>query len=183
MDFISFTEYESASPEVRREYDDQIAHNGRVTNMKRTLLHSVPAFKAYMEWYTLRDLVQPFIGERGVALFCYTISTGNRCLICSLFFRKIFVDWGEDPEALRLSEDEQLLADFGAAIGSNPHGIPKEIYERLGARYTEEQRVLLVAFAGIMAATNLFNTVARVPRDEVLANYETDAIRSFGHGN
>lgn len=183
MSFISFTEYESASPEVRREYDDQIAHNGRVTNMKRTLLRSVPAFKAYMEWYTLRDLVKPFIGERGVAVFCHAISTGNRCLICSLFFRKIFVDWGEDPEALRLSDDEKLLADFGAAISSNPHGIPQEIYERLAARYTEEQRVLLVAFAGIMAATNLFNTVARVPRDEVLATYETDAIRSFGHGN
>ena len=108
--------------------------------MKRTLLRSIPAFKAYMEWYTLRDLVQPFIGERGLALFCYTISTGNRWHICSIFFRKIFVDWGEDPEALHLSEDEKLLADFGAVIVSNPRGIPKEINERLAARYAEDVR-------------------------------------------
>ena len=58
------TEYETAGEEVRREYDDQVARHGRITNMKRTLLHSVPAFKAYMEWYTLRDLVVPFIGEQ-----------------------------------------------------------------------------------------------------------------------
>jgi len=51
------------------------------------------------------------------------------------------------------------------------HDIPEEIYTRLKASFTEEQIVLLVAFAGIMYATNLFNTVARVPLDEVLYPY------------
>jgi alkylhydroperoxidase family enzyme len=183
VSFLSFTEYESASPEVRREYDDQVAKHGRMTNMKRTLLHSVPAFKAYMEWYTLRDLIAPFIGERGVVLYSYAISYGNRCLVCSLFFRKVLVDWGEDPERPVLSDDERLLVDLGGGIAKDPHAIPEEIYARLSARYTEEQRVLLVAFAGIMAATNLFNTVAKVPLDEVLVGYRTDAIKEeFEHG-
>jgi hypothetical protein len=31
--------------------------------------------------------------------------------------------------------------------------------------------VLLLAFTGIMAATNLFNTIAKVPLDEALYNY------------
>lgn len=171
MSFISFT-----------EYDDQIARHGRITNMKRSLLHSVPAFKAYMEWYTLRDLIAPFIGERGVVLFSYAISYGNRCLVCSLFFRKILVDWGEDPERPALSEDEGLLVEFGSAIAQGPHGIPEEVYARLAARYTEEERVLLVAFAGVMAATNLFNTVAKVPLDEILVGYRTDDAKEFEHG-
>jgi len=182
MSFISFTEYEAASAEARREYDDQISRHGRITNMKRTLLHSVPAYKAYMEWYTLRDLIAPFIGDRGVALFSYAISYGNRCLVCSLFFRKIFVDWGEDPDNPKLDEAERLLVDFGSAIAKEPHEVPEEIYARLSELYTEEQRVLLVAFAGIMAATNLFNTVAKVPLDEVLVGYQSDAIKEFEHG-
>lgn len=172
MSFIPMTEYETAGDDARAEYDDQIAKNGRVTNMKRTLLHSVPAFKAYMEWYTLKDLLVPFTGERAVSIFSYAISTGNECLICGTFFRKILIDAGEDPENLILSDEEKLLRDFGLAIGRNPHAIPKEIYALLRERYSDQQLVLLTAFAGIMAATNLFNTVANVPLDEVLYTYQ-----------
>ena len=38
-------------------------------------------------------------------------------------------------------------------------------------KFTTEQIVLLISFAGIMYATNLFNTVAKVPLDEVLYKY------------
>jgi hypothetical protein len=172
MAFVSMTEYEIASAEVRAQYDDQVARHGRITNMKRTLLHSVPAFRAYMEWYTLKDLIVPFIGERAFSLFSYAISNGNNCLICSLFFRKILVDSGEDPDNPKLTDTERLLMDLGAHICTNPHDIPEEIYARLKASFNEERIVLLVAFAGIMYATNLFNTVARVPLDEVLYPYK-----------
>lgn len=88
MSFLPMTEYESSSEEVKREYEDQIAKHGRITNMKRTLLHNVPAFKAYMEWYTLYDQLVPVIGDRAISLFSHAISEGNECLICSIFFRK-----------------------------------------------------------------------------------------------
>ena len=58
--------------------------------------------------------------------------------------------------------------DFGAAICQDPHNIPGEIYKGLELRFTERQLVQLIAFAGIMYATNLFNTVAKVDLDEVL---------------
>lgn len=165
------TEYETAGEEVRREYDDQVARHGRITNMKRTLLHSVPAFKAYMEWYTLRDLVVPFIGERALSLFSYAISNGNNCLICSLFFRKILVDSGEDPDNPKLNDVERLLMELGRQIAVDPHAITDDVYDGLKLKFTEEQIVLLIAFAGIMYATNLFNTIAKVPLDEVLYPY------------
>jgi alkylhydroperoxidase family enzyme len=171
MSYLPMTDYETAAPDVKREYDDQIAKNGRVTNMKRTLLHNVTAFHAYMEWYTLKDEIVPFIGERGVSLFSYAISTSNDCLICSTFFRKILIDSGDDPDNPALSETEQLLMDFGHAIGRNPGAVDAVIYERLTKQFTTEQIVLLIAFAGIMAATNLFNTVAKVDLDEVLYKY------------
>lgn len=165
------TEYETAGEDVRREYNDQIARHGRITNMKRTLLRSVPAFRAYMEWYTLRDLIVPFIGERALSLFSYAISNGNNCLICSLFFRKILVDSEEDPDNPRLNDVERLLMELGRQIAVDPHAITDDVYDGLKLKFTEEQIVLLIAFAGIMYATNLFNTIAKVPLDEVLYPY------------
>lgn len=172
MNFISLTTYDSDNPLVRREYDDQIKKHGKITNMKRTLLHNVPSFKAYMEWYTLKDLIVPFIGERAFTLFSYAISSGNNCLVCSTFFRKILIDSHDNPDNPTLNEDERLLMDFGQAISVDPHNIPEELYNKLKAKYNEEQLVLLISFAGIMYATNLFNTVAKVPLDEILYAYK-----------
>ena len=114
MSFLPMTEYESSSEEVKREYEDQIAKHGRITNMKRTLLHNVPAFKAYMEWYTLYDQLVPVIGDRAISLFSHAISEGNECLICSIFFRKILIDSGDDPDNPHLSDTEKLLVDSAA---------------------------------------------------------------------
>ena len=171
MAYVPMTEYDSSPEEVRKEYDDQIAKHGRITNMKRTLLHDVPSFKAYMEWYTLYDGLRPVIGDRALSLFSYAISNGNDCLICSTFFRQILIDSGDDPDNPSLTEIEQLLMELGAAICQNPHEIPEEIYEGLKLRFTDKQIVQIIAFAGIMYATNLFNTVAKVDLDEVLYKY------------
>lgn len=174
MSYISMTEYENSPEEVKREYDDQISKHGRITNMKRTLLHNVPSFKAYMEWYTLYDELVPVVGERALSIFSYSISTGNDCLICGSFFTKILEDSGEDVSCLQLNETEQLLFDLGIAICNNPHDIPDEIYTALKEKFNEEQLVTILAFAGIMYATNLFNTIAKVDLDEVLYEYRPD---------
>ena len=174
MSYIPMTDYETASPEVKKEYDDQIAKHGRITNMKRTLLHNVPSFKAYMEWYTLYDELVPVIGERALSIFSYAISTGNSCLICGSFFTKILEDIGEDVGCLELDETEQLLFDLGLAIDNDPHNIPDEIYAALKSKFTDEQIVTIFAFAGIMYATNLFNTISKVDLEEVLYEYRID---------
>lgn len=171
MSYIPMTEYETADEDVRREYDDQIAKHGRITNMKRTLLHDIPSFKAYMEWYTLYDELVPVIGERAMTLFSYAISNGNNCLICTTFFRKIIIDSGERPEDPKLTETEKLLMDLGAYICKDPHNIPDEIYDKLKELYSDKIIVTLLAFAGIMYGTNLFNTIAKVDLDEVLYKY------------
>lgn len=175
MDYIPMTEYENSSPEIRAEYDDQIAKHGRITNMKRTLLQDELSFKVYMEWYSLYDeLILYGLTEREMTMFSYAVSTGNSCLVCGTFFRKILIDAGEDPSALKLSDSERLLVDFGTAITGDPHSIPDEIYAKLRKKYDDKTLTALIAFAGIMYATNLFNTVAKVPLDEVLYSYIND---------
>ena len=59
-------------------------------------------------------------------------------------------------------------------ITKNPHAIDEEIYRKLREKYDDKVLTQLVGFAGIMYATNLFNTVARVPLDDVLYSYMND---------
>lgn len=174
MSYINMTEYDTSSEAVRHEYDDQIKKHGRITNMKRTLLHNLPSFKAYMEWYTLYDELVPVLGERALSIFSYAISTGNDCLVCGSFFTKILEDNGEDVSCLELDEKEQLLLDLGTAISADPHNIPQGIYDGLKAMFSDEVIVTIIAFAGIMYATNLFNTITKVDLDEVLYEYRID---------
>lgn len=170
--FLPITSYDELGADGRAASDHHVEqYGGRITNMKATLLSHVPSFTAYMEWYTLRDELVPFIGERAVSLFSYAISDENDCLVCSVFFRRILIDNGEDPDNPQVTETEQLLIDWGRLIAANPAGIQNEFYARLEAAFSPQLRVLLLAFAGQMVATNLFNTVGRVPLDEVLYDY------------
>ena len=66
--------------------------------------------------------------------------------------------------------------DFVHAAGRDPHHISDELYAKLQAQFNTEQIVLLLAFTGIMAATNLFNTIAKVSLDEVLYKYTKQGI-------
>jgi hypothetical protein len=82
---------EAAAPDARAAAEAHVRTHARMTNMKRTLLHSLPAFKALMEWYPLRDTVQPFLGERLTTLYAHAISAETDCLICSTFFRRMLI--------------------------------------------------------------------------------------------
>ena len=42
-------EYDDAPPQTRAAHDQHQQHVGRITNMKRTLLRSPPAFDALMD--------------------------------------------------------------------------------------------------------------------------------------
>ncbi len=171
MSHISQMTYGEASPEVKEQFDYQIRKNGRITNMKKTLLHSLPAYRALMEWYTLRDEVEPFLGVRGVNFFCYAISTENNCLICSTFFAQILDELNIDFDAFAFSEKENAVIDYGKALVSSANNIPDQIFKQLKEFFNEEQIVALTAFGAIMIATNLINTALRVELDEELVPY------------
>ncbi|WP_431285672.1 hypothetical protein ACQW02_13055 [Humitalea sp. 24SJ18S-53] len=149
------------------------ATHGRITNMKQTLLHSVPAFHAYMEWYTQYDRLLPLFGERAVWLFCHAISSGTDCLICSTFFRRLLLDAGIKPGEYVANEKEALLSAFGrqflTAQGEGKSG--PVLWAKLNAAHPPAVLVDLVAFGGLMVATNLFNNMVGVQLDEYLEDY------------
>ena len=125
---------ETAPPASRQELERQIAEHGRTTNMKRTLARSPVALDALMTWYNLRDAVVPFLGERATMLFAHAISAGTDCLVCSTFFRRILIEWGEDPESLRLDDWERTIVDYGRQLAVDPHGVSDELFSGLADR-------------------------------------------------
>jgi alkylhydroperoxidase family enzyme len=149
-----------------------------MTNMKRTLLHSMPAFHALMEWYPLRDSVQPFLGERLTTLFAHAISAETDCLICSTFFRRMLIQTGENPERLKLDERETAVLEFGRALAASPFKVPDEVYRRLESYFSPAQIVALTAFGALMVATNVVNNALEVELDEYLQPYRKGARES-----
>lgn len=171
MAYISQVVYEEATKEVRDQFDEQVQKNGRITNMKKTLLHSLPAYHALMEWYPLRDAVREFLAERAVNFFCYAISTENQCLICSMFFKQILDDLQIDFDSFAFTEEEELIMAYGRALVIGPHQLPTELMDRLKQSFNETQIVELTAFGSLMIATNLINTALQVELDDILIPY------------
>jgi alkylhydroperoxidase family enzyme len=168
-------DYARANEEAREAHDTHQRDQGRITNMKRTLLQSVPAFHALMGWYPLRDAVRPFLGDRLTTIFAHAVSSENECLICDTFFRRILVDAGEDPDALVLNEMEREVVAYGRALAHSPHRVPDELWEPLATRFNHEQLVALTAFGALMIATNVINNALQVPLDDYLEPYRTGA--------
>lgn len=171
MAYISQLPYDNASAEEKARIDKLMEGNGRLTNMKLTLLHSEPAFHALMEWYTLERELEKFLPERTINFFSYAISNENDCLICNTFFTQILVDAGIDFDTFAFSEEEKLLIDYGRAIVQDANRVPSEIFDDLKKHWNEEQIVLITAFATIMIATNLINKTLQVELDERLIPY------------
>ena len=62
MSRIPPIDYDTASEAVRAEHDRELQLRGRMTNMKRVLLHSPAAHRIYAEWFTLYDALLPVLG-------------------------------------------------------------------------------------------------------------------------
>jgi alkylhydroperoxidase family enzyme len=177
MPRIEPVEPSEAEPEARAELDRQLAANGRLTNMKRTLAHSATALHALMTWYPLRDRVVPFLGERATTLFAHAISARTDCLICSTFFRRILVESGEDPDAPALDERERVVVDYGVQLATDANQVSDELYGRLAAFLAPTEIVDLTAFGALMIATNVVNNALRVDLDGYLEPYRRMVAR------
>ena len=171
MAHIPPADQSALTPEQRAAQDEELRLRGRMTDMKRTLLHSPAALRVYGEWFTLRDELLPVIGDRAIFVFAHAISRASGTLTGTTFMRRALSQLGADPDALELSAEEVDLVRFGEAIGHDPQTVSDETWAPLILRYSDKTLVDLVAFAGIMVATNVFTNVVDTPLDAELAPY------------
>lgn len=171
MSQIPPIDYQTASDAIRKAHDDEVVARGRMTNMKRILLHSPTAHRIYAEWFTLREELRPALDDREIWLMCLSISTACRSIIPDGFFRRALINAGLTPETIEPTPTEALLMAFGKAIVENSNAVPQRIWDDLKARYDAETLVNLTAFAGIMVATAIVNNVVDVDIDPELLPY------------
>ena len=171
MAHLSAIDYATASDDIRAEHDRELELRGRMTNMKRILLHSPAAHRIYAEWFTLRDLLKPTLDDRTIWLFSKSIAETMRAEIPVTFFRRALIDSGLDPEAIEPTADEALLIGFGKAVAADSNIVPDETWAALKSRYDETLLVNLTAFAGIMVATCVFTNAVKVDLDPELEGY------------
>ncbi len=171
--------FEDATPAIKAEYQKVIESHGVVTNMKATLLHSLPALRAVLEWYTLFDRVKPALGERLAILFCHAISRENACTLCTTFMRRAIIKGGEDPDHLALDEREQAVVDFGRQLAADANRVSDALYARLAAHFTPAEIVDLTVFGALMIVNNVFNSALQVDLDESLDAYRIQPEQTF----
>jgi hypothetical protein len=171
MAMIPPIDYATASQDIRAEHDRELGLRGRMTNMKRILLHSPAAHRIYAEWFTLRDLLRPTLDDRAIWLLSQAIAEICRAEIPVTFFRRALIDSGLEPEAIEPSKDEALLIAFGKAVAAGGNVVPDDIWAALKTRYDDTLLVNLVAFAGIMVATCVFTNAVRVDLDPELEGF------------
>jgi hypothetical protein len=159
-------------PSVQVAFEQHIKkYNARITNMKATLGHSLLAFEVYMQWYPLYEQVEKILGKRLAYLYAYSVSKSSDCPLCSTFFRKIIIDAGEKPENLVLTPSQKDIIDFGSSIAKYQGNIRDHVYNSIAECYSKTDMVILIAFAGQMIATNVFNNVIETDIDEYLVEY------------
>ena len=158
--------------EIRKAFNKHTTdYNTRITNMKATLGHSLIAFEVYMKWYPLYEEVKKITGERLAYLYAYSISYAADCPLCTTYFRKTIIDAGENPENFEVDEQGQQLLSFGSGIVAKQGYVDDELFNAMKKQYNDEQLVVLIAFAGQMIATNIFNNVIETEIDSYLSDY------------
>jgi len=168
MAHIPQLDYSAATPEQQAAHDEELRLRGRMTNMKRTLLHSPAALRVYGEWFTLRDELRPVLGARLIWIFAHAISLASASAVGTNFMRRALILGGDDPDELILNEGEVLLQRLGTAIGRDPKSVPDDVWADLAVLYPDKTLVDLIAFAGLMVATNVFTDVVATDLDSEL---------------
>ena len=172
MSYVNPIFFEDASPAARHAASLELEARGSLTNTQRTLLHSAPAFSAYAQWYPLWDEVVAVLGQRGAVIYAHEISRASNCQLCTASFRRALAGLGLDPDEFRTTPEEEPIIALGQAAGRPADPIHPETWARLKEHFTEKDLVNLVAFAGLMVATNLFNNLVQVRLDEALVPFE-----------
>jgi hypothetical protein len=172
MSFLPITPRDELRPPARALIERELElRGGEYSNLRAALLGNLATFRAYSEWYSLRDEIAPWIGERAVTLFAYAISDAAGSTVLAPYFRKLLVDAGDDPVSPQVTEAEQRLIDWGRLIATTPHGIPAEFTASLESTFAPERRLTLLAFAGLTVALGLITIVGAIPTDDALIEY------------
>lgn len=134
-------------------------------------IDSLHCLQSYIQWAPLYEQVKEITGDKAARHFAFAISKASDCSLCAALFRKEIVDAGGDADRPLLDSNEQALVNFGCSIARHKGNVADHVYNAVARQYEPQQMKLLITFAGLMIATNIFNNVAETEIDLQLQNY------------
>jgi hypothetical protein len=110
-------------------------------------------------WQRLRDELAPFLGERAVSLFAFSIFDEVDGFEGATYFRAELAATGNDVDHPQVTETERLLIDWGRLVASDPSSVEdrRAEFERV---FNPTLRRLLIEFAALTVATAIVETVS-----------------------
>ena len=179
MGRVSQIDPQHAPREVQEAIRQHLEEGHQLTSEKKTLLHSVAAFRAVEEAsYDLDDELQQLIGKLDGDLFEYAISVQNECLVCTTYFGKLLRNEHHiDPNAFHLTRREELLMQYARSLARDPKGITDKAFQELREEFlqngdgdgnpvdeekAERIMVVLTAMGAMMIANNTVNDALQV---------------------
>lgn len=163
MGRITTIAYEQAEEDIKEIMDEHMDKGYRITNMKKTLLHSKTAFHSLADaFYDLQEELEKFLERRTVEIFGYAISSNNDCIVCSTYFRKLLTDNGIDFDTFNFTETELLLIEYARDMVDQKGHVSSEILDQLQETFSEKEMVEITSFATMLVANNFFNNALEV---------------------
>jgi hypothetical protein len=179
MGRVAMIDPETAPEKTKEVIQKHLAEGHALTNEKKTLLHSIPAFLAVEEAsYALDDEVQSLIGKLDGDLFEYAVSVTNECVVCTTYFGKLLRNEHHlDPATYQLTRREKLLMAYAQKLGHSPKEITDEEFQALRQDFLDHGdgdgnpvdgekadriMVVLTAMGAMMTANNIVNDALRV---------------------
>ena len=142
----------------------RLYQGGQMNDMKYVLLRDMQTFAVYMGWYNLEKGLYSFMTVHELAVFGYSFCSAEGCPLCGEYFASKLSGRSEDPEHPTLTDKEALLQEFARALSADDHHVPEELFTRMNEAYKEAEMIRLIAFAGQLKASCLFEcTVMQNP--------------------
>jgi hypothetical protein len=107
----------------------------------------------FAEWDGLRDAISPFIGERALSLFAFSIFDEADGLEGAAYFRELLAESGTVVDDPQVTETERLLIDWGRFIARDAGSVPADVQDNFDRTFRPQLRELLTKFAALTVAT------------------------------
>ncbi len=167
MAWIDTIDERDASGAFKEVYDDLAARRGKASNIMRAQSLHPEAMKAHLDLYEALLFGDSDLTRAQRELIGVVVSSANDCAYCVRHHREALQACWRDAEraeqaaqdyrAPALSEAEQAMADYAAALTQRPGSMNESDVERLRAAGFPDRAILDIALI-----TSYFNFVNRL---------------------
>ena len=144
MAFIDIVDYEHATGELRKIYDELIASRGKLADVHMIQSLNPPTIISHMNLYKDIMFGQSPLKRYQREMIGVVVSVANECNYCTLHHREALLHFWKDenradalisaPEAANLTDNDLALCTFARTLTLHPGWAPSSSHGSYGSR-------------------------------------------------